>query len=67
MSALNGDRARFQKERRRKLHNRARSRALATTLRIRAGGDDVIGGSGRGASDGVLSGRARAESSKVSE
>jgi len=36
MSALNGDRARFQKDRKRKLHRRQRIEALRAVLRKRA-------------------------------
>lgn len=39
MSALNGDRARFRKNRKRKLHHRQRIRALMTQLRKKADGD----------------------------
>jgi hypothetical protein len=35
MSALNGDRARFHKDRKRKLHHRQRIQALAAKLRKR--------------------------------
>jgi len=35
MSALNGDRARFHKDRKRKLHHRQRIQALAATLQKR--------------------------------
>jgi hypothetical protein len=39
MSERNGDRARFHKNRKRKLHNRQRIRVFLTALRKRAGED----------------------------
>jgi hypothetical protein len=39
MSQRNGDRARFQKNRKRKLHHRQRIRALLTTLRNKRDAD----------------------------
>jgi hypothetical protein len=39
MSKLNGDRARFQKDRRRKLHRRQRIQTLIAGLRKRAADD----------------------------
>jgi hypothetical protein len=42
MSQRNGDRARFQKNRKRKLHHRQRIRALVTALRNRRDADASV-------------------------